>query len=108
VASAIRIGHKTCGPDGRHHTDTTELTFDALTGKPLALGFSTYGTVPVDLNGDGCHELVRGRASRNGEVLDRHGQVVGSLGAPAAMFSKFMDALARHPGQPLDRRAGAA
>jgi hypothetical protein len=37
------------------------LTFDALTGKPLVLGFSTYG------------------------------QVVGSLGAPAAMFSKFMD-----------------
>lgn len=51
----------------------------------------------VDLKGNGFHELVRGRASRNGEVLDRHGQVLGSLGAPAAMACKFFD----RPGEQL-------
>jgi hypothetical protein len=103
IASAVRIGHKICGPDGRYHTGMTEYIFDALTGKPLregesgALEWSTYGTIPVDLNGDGCHELVRGRASRNGEVLDRRGHVLGSLGAPVAMACKFLD----RPGEQL-------
>ena len=90
VGSAIRIGHKTCGPDGRFHTGIDEFTFDALTGEPIDLGFSTYGTIPVDLNGDGHHELVRGRASRDGEVLDRHGRLIGDIGAPTAMASKFL------------------
>jgi hypothetical protein len=97
VASAIRIGQKTCGPDGRFHTGMDEFAFDALTGEPTDLGFSTYGTIPVDLNGDGRHELVRGRASRDGEVLDRHGNLIGDIGAPVAMASKFLD----RPGEQL-------
>jgi hypothetical protein len=103
IASAVRIGHKICGPDGRYHTGMTEFVFDALTGEPLregdpdALEWSTYGTIPVDLNGDGLHELVRGRASRNGEVLDGRGRVLGSLGAPVAMACKFLD----RPGEQL-------
>jgi hypothetical protein len=32
VAAAIRIGAKTCGPDGRFHYDRVEFVFDALTG----------------------------------------------------------------------------
>jgi hypothetical protein len=81
----------------------TEFVFDALTGEPLKEGepdqldWSTYGTIPVDLDGDGCHELVRGRASRNGEVIDREGRVVSSVGAAVAMACKCIE----HPGEQL-------
>ncbi len=97
VASAIRIGHKTCGPDGRFHTEMTEFAFDALTGDPIDLGLSTYRSLPVDINGDGNHELVRGRASGSGEVVDGSGAHLADLGAPVAMASKFLDL----PGEQL-------
>jgi hypothetical protein len=97
VAMAIRIGAKTCGPDGRFHQDLQEYTFDALTGEPYPLPFSIYRTIPVDLSGDGLHELVRGAPSGNGEVLDRHGRTLAHLGGPVALASKFLD----HPGEQL-------
>jgi hypothetical protein len=95
VAMAIRIGRKTCGPDGRFHQDRQEFTFDALTGEPRPLPFSVYQTVPVDLDGDGRHELVRGIPGGDGEVLDRHGKRIGSVGGPIALAAKLLD----HPGE---------
>lgn len=95
VAMAIRIGHKVCGPDGRFHTGMEEFTWNALTGEPVKLPFSIYRTVPVDFDGDGRHELVRGIASGNGEVINRHGHVIAQLGAPVAMASQF----AGRPGE---------
>lgn len=95
IAAAIRIGNKTCGPDGRFHQDMTEFTFDALTGKDHPLPFSIYQTLPVDINGDGLHELVRGMPGGNGEVLDGAGRVLGSLGGPIALASK----ISSHPGE---------
>jgi hypothetical protein len=97
ITMAIRIGKKTCGPDGRFHSDQDEFTFDALTGEPYPLPFGTYGTLPIDLNGDGNHELVRGITGQDGAVFDREGNVVGSVGAPVAMLSKFLD----RPGEQL-------
>jgi len=97
IAMAIRIGHKTCGPDGRFHTGMNEFIYEALSGKPVNLGFSVYRTIPVDLNGDGIHELVRGQASGNGEVLDGQGQVITSLGTAVALACKFIN----HPGEQL-------
>lgn len=91
VAMAIRIGKKTCGPDGRFHQDREEFTYDALSGQPVSLPFSVYRTMPVDLNGDGCHELVRGLPGGDGEVLDRDGTVVGTVGGTVAMASRFLD-----------------
>jgi len=91
VSMAIRIGHKTCGPDGRFHQDRDEFVFDTLTGAEQRLPCSVYQTLPVDLDGDGCHELVRGIPGSNGEVVNRHGQVCGSVGGPVAMASKFLD-----------------
>ena len=90
VAMAIRIGHKTCGPDGRFHFERDEFVFNPLNGEPYTLPFSVYGTLPVDLNGDGYHELVRGIPGQNGEVLDRHGQTLGHIGGTVAMLSHFM------------------
>ncbi len=95
LAMAIRIGRKTCGPDGRFHYERDEFIFDALTGKPVSLPFSVYGTLPVDLDGDGYHELVRGLPGQDGAVLDRHGNELGRIGGTMAMGSQFMD----HPGE---------
>lgn len=97
VAAAIRIGEKSCGPDGRFHQQMDEFAFDALSGEPMALGFSHYRTLPVDLNGDGRHELVRGLPSGAGEVLSRDGEVVGTVGGATAMACKFLD----RPGEQL-------
>lgn len=94
VAMAIRIGHKTAGPGGFAREGIEEFAFDALTGEPLGLPFSTYRTLPVDLNGDGYHELIRGGAA-GGEVIDRHGNVLGTVNGHVAMVHKFMD----HPGE---------
>ncbi|MBN1399809.1 MAG: polysaccharide lyase 11 [Anaerolineae bacterium] len=97
VAMAIRIGHKTCGPDGRFHQDRDEFVYAALTGQPLELPFGVYGTLPVDLNGDGYHELVRGLPGQDGAVLTRQGEIVGRVGGTVAMLSRFMD----RPGEQL-------
>ena len=66
VAVAIRIGTKTCGPDGRFHTDCDEFLFDALTGRARTLPVRPYGAMPVDLTGDGYHELVYGIPGQDG------------------------------------------
>jgi hypothetical protein len=97
VAMAVRIGQKTCGPDGRFHFDRDEFTFDALAGEPYALPFSVYGTLPVDLDGDGFHELVYGIPGQDGAIVDGDGTHLGNVGGPVAMLSKFMD----HPGEQL-------
>ncbi|TDF96152.1 polysaccharide lyase 11 [Paenibacillus piri] len=91
VTMAIRIGAKTCGPDGRFHQNMDEFIYDAETGKPYELPFSVYRTIPVDINGDGYHELVRGMPAGDGELFDRHGVSYGSVGGTVAMASKFMN-----------------
>ncbi len=97
VTTAIKIGKKTCGPDGRFHQAIEEFAFDTITGEPIELGFSHYRTLPVDLDGDGRHELVRGQASGGGEVLDSDGNLLFDLGGPVAMLSRFLDL----PGEQL-------
>jgi hypothetical protein len=61
------------------------------------LPFSVFGTLPVDLNGDGIHELVRGLAQGNGEILDNKGQIVGNINGSAAIASKLLN----HPGEQI-------
>jgi hypothetical protein len=97
VVMGIRIGAKTCGPDGRFHQDMNEFTYIAESGEPVQLPYSVYRTVPVDLNGDGFHELVRGIPGGDGEVFDRKGNTLGTVGGTVAMASKFLDL----PGEQL-------
>jgi len=90
VAMAVRIGHKTCGPDGRHHYGRDEFIFDAASGETVELPFSVYGSMPVDLDGDGVHELIYGIPGQDGKVIDARGTVLGSTGGPSALRASFM------------------
>ena len=51
-----------------------------MTGKPVQLPFAVYETVPVDINGDAIHELVRPTADGRSEIIDRNGKVLADLG----------------------------
>jgi hypothetical protein len=97
IAMAIRIGQKSAGPGGFSREGVEEFTFDALTGEPVELPFSVYGTLPVDLDGDGCHELVRGLHGAEGEVIDHHGNTLGNVRGQVALACKLLE----HPGEQL-------
>jgi hypothetical protein len=89
VATAIRIGHKTAGPAGRAHLEREEFAFDARTGEPVDLGFDTYGSLPVDLNGDGLHELVN-KQDDGAEILNRDGRPIGRIDGTVAAVGKLL------------------
>jgi hypothetical protein len=97
IAMAIRIGGKTAGPKGFFRKGVEEFTYKAFTGQEHPLPFSVFGTLPVDLNGDGIHELVRGLAEGNGEVLDNRGRVIGNIRSSVAIASKLLN----HPGEQI-------
>ncbi|MBD3391893.1 MAG: hypothetical protein GF418_07485 [Chitinivibrionales bacterium] len=99
TAMAICIGAKTCGPDGRHHQAMESFAFDAYTGEPAGIAFDPYGTLPVDLNGDGRHEIVRGLAvgDNPGDVLDRYGAPAGQVNGRVALARKMGD----YPGEQI-------
>jgi len=93
VAMAIRIGEKRAGPDGFERTVTDEFVWDAFSGVSVKLPFKVYSTIPVDLNGDGIHELVYGSdlGAGDGSVIDREGRVVGNVAGQVVLASKFMN-----------------
>ena len=91
VAMAIRVGGKSAGPGGFARTGVEEFTYEALTGRKHVLAGRVFATLPVDLNGDGVHELIRALTGGDGKVLDRTGRVVGQVRGSAAMGSKFLD-----------------
>lgn len=97
IAMAIRIGKKTCGPDGRFHSQMDRFLFDAVTGEHVELGLDPYRTVPVDLTGSGSHVFVRGLASGDGKVFDETGRELADIGGPVALTCKLTD----HGGEQL-------
>jgi hypothetical protein len=95
LATAIRIGSQVKGPSGRFYEGVSEFVFDALAGTPLTLPFSVFDTAPVDLCGDGRHEILRGIAAGSTELLDRGGTRIGTLGGKVSMASQLL----HHPGE---------
>ena len=91
IVMAVRIGAKSAGPQGFFRQETEEFTYKVFTGEKCSLPYSAFCTLPVDLNGDGVHELVRGLAEGNGEVIDKAGRVIGNIDGSVAIASKFMD-----------------
>jgi hypothetical protein len=96
VAMGIRIGRKTLGPGGRFRTETEEFTFNAATGEEVKLGFPVYLSLPVDLNGDGIHELVYGSPGGNGDVIDGRGNLWGNVDGTVALVAHVLDAPGEH------------
>ncbi len=91
VVLGVRVGEKIRDQHGERRTGIEPFTFQAFTGEPVDLGFNPYTTIPVDLDGDGIHELVRGYFEGDGLVLDREGHELGSINGLAAMCCKFLD-----------------
>jgi hypothetical protein len=91
IALAVRVGEKLRSAAGEFRREVEEFTYEAFTGRRVDLGFSVYTTIPVDLNGDGRHELVKGYFEGDGTVLSADGEVVGNVGGLSAMASKFVD-----------------
>jgi hypothetical protein len=96
VAMGIRIGQKTLGPTGRFRTKIEEFVFNAVTGEPMELPFKVYETLPVDLNGDGVHELVYGHAGASGDVIDGQGRRLGNVGGTVSFAAKLLEAPGEH------------
>lgn len=92
TAMAIRIGGKRRGPDGLFHDVIERFAYDAITGARIELPFDPYRAIPVDINGDGFHELIY---QHNGTVIDQHGTTIGDVGGQVAQVSHFLD----HPGE---------
>ena len=90
TAMALRIGTKTLGPKGLNRTGVEEFVWDALTGKPKKLAFSIEGTLPVDIDGDGFHELVRHRKGTEGEVVAGDGKVLATFAGQVACASRLL------------------
>lgn len=97
VVLGVKVGQKIRDAQGERRLWTTSHVFDAATGKPFTLAFDPYTTIPVDLNGDGIHELVKGYFEGDGTVYDRTGKVLGQIGGLAAMCSKFT----QRPGEQI-------
>lgn len=103
VVLGVKVGQKVRTAEGERRTGVVEYTFDPFTGKPRDLGFKVYTTIPVDLNGDGIHELVKGYFEGDGTVLDREGRILGNTGGLSAIHSQFAgkpgeQILSYHPG----------
>jgi hypothetical protein len=100
VAMAIRIGEKTAGRDGFFRAGMTQFAFDALTGEPVTLPFDAFLTQPVDINGDGYHELIRGYqgpGEGTSELIDRDGRTLGQIEGKVVLAKKLCDL----PGEQL-------
>jgi len=89
VVLGVKIGKKERSAKGEFRLDVEEHTFNAFTGEKIDLGFSVYTTIPVDLNGDGIHELVKGYFEGDGTLLNNSGKVIGNVGGASAIASKF-------------------
>ncbi len=89
IVLGVKVGEKVRTAEGERRTGVVEQTYIALSGKKIDLGFKVYTSIPVDLNGDGIHELVKGYFEGDGTVLDNRGKVIGNIGGHSAMASKF-------------------
>jgi hypothetical protein len=91
VVLGVRVGQKVRDAQGERRMETESFLFHAVSGKRFEVPFDPYTSIPVDLNGDGTHELVKGYFEGDGTLLDRRGKVLGNIGGLAAMCSKFTD-----------------
>jgi hypothetical protein len=89
VILGVKVGEKVRTAEGERRTGIVENTYEAFSGQKISLGFDVYTSIPVDLNGDGIHELVKGYFEGDGSLVDQNGKVIGNIGGLSAIASKF-------------------
>jgi len=79
------------------HDELDEFLWGAFSGEPREVEFPVYSTRPVDLDGDGVHELLYGGFDRTGRLIDNRGTEIGNVDPNIARVqpSKLVD----HPGE---------
>jgi hypothetical protein len=88
IAMAIRIGGKSAGPLGFTRSGIEEFAWDVFTGEKIELPFSVYKTLPVDIDGDGIHELTR-TVNKESTVIDNHGEEIAETGGRVVFVGKL-------------------
>lgn len=89
-AYALEIGAKSAGPEGFRRSGQVEHLYD-MAGRELDVPFSLFGSLPVDVDGDGLHELVYAAGERVGAVVDRTGRGLARLDGSPFIGSKLLD-----------------
>ncbi len=89
IVLGVKVGEKIRTAAGEVRTGIEEYTYEAFTGNEVKLDFDVYTSIPVDLNGDGIHELVKGYFEGNGDVIDNKGTKLANIKGLSAMASKF-------------------
>ena len=89
IVLGVKVGKKVRTADGERRTGIVENTYEAFSGEKTKLGFNVYTSIPVDINGDGIYELVKGYFEGDGTVLDSEGKVIGNIEGLSAIASKF-------------------
>lgn len=91
IANGMRITGQRKDSVNRYYTGITEFVFDGLTGEKMILPYSLFDTAPVDVNGDGFHEILRGVAGGDTVLLDREGKQLFHMGGKTAMNTKILE-----------------
>jgi hypothetical protein len=99
LAYALLLGGKSAGPGGFVRSDCIEYFWDPFTGERQTPAFSAFERLPIDIDGDGLHELI-GSNSKQAEpnVIDATGRILGTMpdGSRVVHVSKLVPTL---PGE---------
>jgi hypothetical protein len=89
---AVKVGGKTAGSEGVFRTGIEEYVWDPFTGKRVPVDLSLYERWPVDINGNGIHELVGSGDGTDGKLLTYKGVEIANFGddAQAIIISKIL------------------
>jgi hypothetical protein len=90
TALALRIDSKSLGPKGLSRTGVEEFVWEAFSGKRKRLPVPVMGAVPVDIDGDGFHELARRGSGSESELIDGHGKILAAFAGTVVCASKLL------------------
>lgn len=90
LAFALKINSKSFEKSGIVRGGQIEYHYDALTGAEVHLPYSLNGMQPVDVNGDGYHELVYQNGNRS-VIINRKGEELASFEGKAILVGKLVD-----------------